>query len=122
MSDEYEIGPIDASEVRAFLDAVAEAFQDDQHDDDMELWSRMVEPERTLVARSGGAIVANSALITMQLAVPGAVAKTAGVSADELERFTRLRFFNVPTVRTPVIECGRVGTKSGALCGREMLA
>jgi predicted acetyltransferase len=91
MGDEYEIGPVDAGEITAFVYAAEEAFLQEVHADDLALWSRMLEPGRTLVARSGGAIVATSALFTMRLAVPGAVAPMAGVTAVGVDPMHRRR-------------------------------
>src|SRR5687768_6652929 len=75
----------------AFLDAADRAFLEDPHEEDLALWSRMLEPDRTLVARSGGAIVATSALFTMRLAVPGGVAPMAGVTAVGVDPVHRRR-------------------------------
>jgi predicted acetyltransferase len=91
VADEYEIGPIDATEVKAFLLATVDAFLEEPHDEDIGLWSRMIEPERTLVARSGGAIVANSALSSMRLTVPGAVVPMAGFTAVGVDPVHRRR-------------------------------
>ena len=88
---EYEIGPIEAGEERRFIEAASDAFLDDLHDEDAALWTRMLEPERTLVARADGAIVANSALITMRLAVPGGVVPMAGVTAVGVDPVHRRR-------------------------------
>ncbi len=79
--DGYVVEPIAATEVPAFLDAMREAFLDEPHDDQHALWERRLEPDRTLVARSGGAIVATSGLFSLRLAVPGAVVPMAGVTA-----------------------------------------
>ena len=93
MAEEYEIRAIGPGEIKAFIDSVANAFQEDLHDEDAELWSRMLEQDlRTLVACTpDGTIVANSALITMQLTVPGAVVPTAGVTAVGVDPVHRRR-------------------------------
>ena len=91
MPDEYEIGPIEAGEERQFIEAALNAFLDDLHEEDAALWARMLEPERTLVARADGAIVANSALITMRLAIPGGVVPMAGVTAVGVDPVHRRR-------------------------------
>jgi predicted acetyltransferase len=91
MGDEYEIGPVGADELTAFLHATEHAFQEDVRDEDVALWSRMLEPDRTLVARSGGGIVATSGLFTMRLAVPGGVAPMAGVTAVGVDPVHRRR-------------------------------
>jgi predicted acetyltransferase len=88
---EYEIGPVDAGEVTALLHASEGAFLEDVHDEDVALWSRLLEPDRTLVARSGGAIVATSGLFSMRLAVPGGVAAMAGVTAVGVDPVHRRR-------------------------------
>jgi predicted acetyltransferase len=89
--EEYEIGPIGADEIPRFIRTLADAFQEDLHDEDAELWGRMLEPERVLVARSGGAIVANSALFSMRLAVPGGVVPMAGVTGVGVDPVHRRR-------------------------------
>jgi predicted acetyltransferase len=91
VGDEYEIGPVDTGEVTAFLHATEDAFLQDVHDEDVALWSRMLEPDRALVARSRGAIVATSGLFTMRLAVPGGVAPMAGVTAVGVDPVHRRR-------------------------------
>lgn len=88
---EYEIGPIEPGEERRFIEAASEAFLEDVHEEDAALWTRVLEVDRTLVARSGGAIVANSGLITMQLAIPGGVAPMAGVTAVGVDPVHRRR-------------------------------
>jgi predicted acetyltransferase len=87
----YDIGPIRAEEARPFLLATVDAFQEDPHDEDLDLWTRMLEPERALAARSGGAIVATSALFTLRLAVPGGVEPMAGVTAVGVDPVHRRR-------------------------------
>jgi predicted acetyltransferase len=89
--ESYDIGPIRAEEARPFLLATVDAFQEDPHDEDLDLWTRMLEPERALAARSGGAIVATSALFTLRLAVPGGVEPMAGVTAVGVDPVHRRR-------------------------------
>jgi len=91
VTSEYEIGPIAPEEVRPFIVATVDAFLEELHDEDVDLWARMVEPERTLVARAGGAIVASSALFSMQLAVPGGAVPMAGVTAVGVDPVHRRR-------------------------------
>ncbi len=91
MSGEYEIGGVDAAEIPTVLSVVADAFQEDLHDDDVALWTRLIEPERTLAVRSGGAIVASAGLLTMQLAVPGGVVPMAGLTGVGVDPVHRRR-------------------------------
>jgi predicted acetyltransferase len=81
MAAGYELGAISADEIDAFLAATADAFHEEQHDEETALWRGAFAPERTLVARSGGAIVGTSALLDLQISLPGAVVPVAGVSA-----------------------------------------
>ena len=91
MTGEYEIGPVDATEMRAVFDALGDAFQEDLRDEDIALWTRLAEPERALAVRSGGAIVASSELLTMRLAVPGGVAAMAGLTGVGVDPVHRRR-------------------------------
>ena len=88
---EYELRPIRADETEAYARAVGEAFQFDPRDDELALWREMIEPERTLAAFAGEAIVATSELISMRIAIPGAVVPMAGVSAVGVHAVHRRR-------------------------------
>ena len=77
----YECRPIRPDEVDAFLHATAEAFHAEPHAEELALWRRQVEPERTLAVFEDGAVVATSALATFEMTVPGAVVPMAGVTA-----------------------------------------
>jgi predicted acetyltransferase len=79
---DYELRPIGHDEAEAFLRAVQDAFNEDPHPDSLALWTRFLEPERTLAAYSGGEIVATSAVLSIrQLTVPGTHVPLAGISA-----------------------------------------
>jgi predicted acetyltransferase len=91
VADEYEIGLVEAGEVDALLRAISDAFQEDLHDEDADLWGRTIEPERTLAARSGGELVASAGLLTMRLAVPGGVVPMAGVTGVGVDPVHRRR-------------------------------
>jgi predicted acetyltransferase len=90
VADPYEITRLAPEEMPAFFEAVGEAFQEDLHDEDVALWGRTVEPERTLVARADGAIAGGAALLTMQLSIPGGrvvpMAGVTGVGVDPVHR------------------------------------
>src|SRR5215210_5534176 len=81
MDPGYELRAIGADEVGAFSAALAEAFHWEQHETEAALWAQAIEPERSLVASAGGAIVATSTLMSQRIAVPGGVVPCAGVSA-----------------------------------------
>jgi predicted acetyltransferase len=78
---EYALRTIRPSEIDAVLLATAEGFHSDMRDEELELYHGTTEPDRTLVALAGEEIVATSGLISMRMAVPGAVVPTAGVTA-----------------------------------------
>ena len=78
---EYELRAIRADEKDTFSRAVGEGFHKELRDEEVALWRTAIEPDRTLVAFDGDAIVATSCLFTMRVAVPGGVAPMAGVSA-----------------------------------------
>jgi predicted acetyltransferase len=79
---DYELRAVGPDEVGAFLRAFLEAFHEEPHEEDMALWQRAIEPERTFVVRAGEGIVATTSLFSFPaLAVPGAQVPLAGVSA-----------------------------------------
>jgi predicted acetyltransferase len=74
--------PITAGELSAFELAARRAFHDDAHPAEVEMDVRLLEPERSLVVRDGGAIVATTAALSQRMTVPGgATVPTAAVSA-----------------------------------------
>jgi predicted acetyltransferase len=76
-----ELEPVGADALDAFLHAAEDAFHDEPQAETLALWARALDPERTLAARDGGAIVATSALLDLELTVPGATVPAAGVTA-----------------------------------------
>src|SRR3954447_20083799 len=75
-----EMRAIAAAELEPFLRASEGAFHEDVHDEDLELFSELVEPDRTLAAFDGAQMVATTAIFTRELTVPGAVMSVAGVT------------------------------------------
>ena len=77
-----ELRTIGPDEVDAFLRTFLEAFHEDPRDEELKLWQRAIEPERSLVVQSGAEIVATTSLFSFPaLTVPGAQVPMAGVSA-----------------------------------------
>ena len=72
--------PITAEELPAFRDAVGSAFHTDTSEHHLERLRAVIEPERTLVLRDGGEIVAATGLYTRRLSVPGGEVPVAGVT------------------------------------------
>jgi predicted acetyltransferase len=67
-------------EPRAYIDAIGVAFAERVPDRDAELWSKLLEPERSLAAYDGDRIVGTAAAISVDLTVPGGVLPAAGVT------------------------------------------
>src|SRR6476661_10694049 len=75
-----EPAPITADEIADFRDAVGAAFHHDISEPDLERLRSVLEPERTLVLRDDGRIVAATAIYTRRLSVPGGEVPVAGVT------------------------------------------
>jgi predicted acetyltransferase len=71
---------IAAEEVTAFVESVFGAFHTVVPPEEIEHRGQNIEPERTLVLRDGGRIVAATSIFTREITVPGAVAPMAGVT------------------------------------------
>src|SRR4051812_7343044 len=75
-----EIRPVTADEWPAFLRTTEAAFHDDVNPDTLETFGALFEPERSLAACDGDAIVGTTGIYTRELTVPGAVMRVAGVT------------------------------------------
>jgi len=75
-----ELQPVAPDEVQDVLAALAAAFLKDVDEEEVALDARVIEPERTLVGRDGGRIVASAAVLTRALTVPGGTLPVAAVS------------------------------------------
>ena len=72
--------PITLDELPAFLAAVGTAFHHTATPEETELLRRVIEPERTLVLRDRGRIVAAAAIFSRRLTVPGGEVPVAAVT------------------------------------------
>src|SRR3954454_4655146 len=68
---EMEPAPITAEEIPEFRDAVGSAFHNDTSEHYVERMRKTLEPERTLVLRDDGKIVAATGIYTHRISVPG---------------------------------------------------
>jgi predicted acetyltransferase len=75
-----KLAPIAADEAPAILEAIAAAFLKDPDEEELALDTKVIEPERTLVAREDGRIVASAAVLSRELTVPGGPVPVAAVS------------------------------------------
>jgi predicted acetyltransferase len=76
-----EIRPATPDETPTFLKAAEAAFHEDVHPDDVEMWGKVFEPERSLAVFDGRDIVATTAIFTRELTIPGGLVTAAGVTA-----------------------------------------
>jgi predicted acetyltransferase len=75
-----EPAPITADEIADFRDAVGSAFHNDTAEHHLERLRSVLEPERTLVLRDDGRIVAATGIYTRRIGVPGSEVPVAGVT------------------------------------------
>jgi predicted acetyltransferase len=75
-----EPAPITAEEIPEFREAVGSAFHNDTSDHQIERMRKTLEPERTLVLRDDGRIVAATGIYTRRISVPGGEVPVAGVT------------------------------------------
>jgi predicted acetyltransferase len=75
-----EIRPVTADELEPFLHTSEGAFHEDVHPEDLELFAELFEPERSLAAFDGDAMVATTGIFTRELTIPGGVLRIPGVT------------------------------------------
>ena len=72
--------PISADQIPEFLAAVHQAFHGQVRPVDVEVVGAVLEPERTLVVRDAGRIVATTGIYSRRMTVPGGELPVAGVT------------------------------------------
>ena len=75
-----EPAPITADEIPDYVEAAYSAFHNEVSPHHHERWQKVLEPERTLVLRDGGRIVAGTGIFSRRLTVPGGETPVAGVT------------------------------------------
>src|ERR687897_103043 len=75
-----EPAPIAADEVADYAEATYSAFHNDVPPHLHERWQRVLEPERTLVLRDRGRIVAGASVFSRRLTIPGGETPVAAVT------------------------------------------
>ena len=75
-----EPAPISRDEIPEYVATTYAAFHNDVSDHHRERWQRVLEPERTLVLRDRGRIVAGTGIFSRRLTVPGGEVPLAGVT------------------------------------------
>jgi predicted acetyltransferase len=75
-----EAAPIARDEIKAYVDGTFAGFNIDVAPHYLERWKRVLEPERTLVLRDRGRIVAGCSIFSRRLTIPGGETPVAGVT------------------------------------------
>src|SRR5918999_2466639 len=75
-----EPAPITRDEVDAYVEGAFAGFNIDVSPHFMERWQRVLEPERTLVLRDRGRIVAGCSIFSRRLTIPGGETPVAAVT------------------------------------------
>ena len=110
---DYELRPIGPDEVEAFLRAFLEAFHEEAREDELALWQRAIEPERSYAVHTGEAIVATTSMFSFPaLSVPGAQVPLAGVSAVGVHPVHRGRGLLDRMMRATLEEVHERGTEA----------
>jgi predicted acetyltransferase len=76
----YRISSPSAEEMPEFIRLCEASFGHQPHDDDIERWSRVLEPERMLWVADGDLKVATAGAFSFRLTTPGAEVPAAGVT------------------------------------------
>jgi predicted acetyltransferase len=77
---EVEPAPVSRDEIPDYVRAAYSAFHNHPREHLHERWQRVLEPERTLVLRDRGRIVAGAGIFSRRLTVPGGEVPAAGVT------------------------------------------
>jgi len=114
-----DLGPIAPEETHALLAAIAGAFLDDLDEDEAALDAKVVEPERTLVAREDGRMVATAAVFSRELTVPGGRLPVAAVSLVGVAPGHRRRGLLSAMMRRQLADVREAGEAIAALWASE---
>jgi predicted acetyltransferase len=114
-----EIRPVSAGEWPAFLRTTDAAFHSDLYPDDAEAVGAVFEPERSLAAFEGDAIVGTAAIYTRELTVPGAVLPAAGVTLVGVRPTHRRRGVLTALMRRQLDDVRAAGESVAALWASE---
>ena len=114
-----QIRPIAADEVEEFLRTTEGAFHEDVHDDDLELFHELIEPERTLAAFDGDRMVATAGIFTRELTIPGGVVRMPGVTVVGVQPTHRRRGLLTDLMRRQLDHIHDAGEPVAALWASE---
>jgi predicted acetyltransferase len=114
-----EIETIEPGELDAVLHALSAAFLADPDEDEAAVDKQVLEPERTLVARDGGRIVASAGAVTRELTVPGGPVPVAGVTIVGVAPSHRRRGVLSALMRRQLADVREAGEAVAALWASE---
>jgi predicted acetyltransferase len=106
--------PISPDEVPDFVRAVQTAFHQEPPAELIENVRRILEPERTLVLRDDGRIVAATAIYSRRMAVPGGVVPMAGVTQVGVRPTHRRRGLLTALMRRQLADVREAGREAVA--------
>jgi predicted acetyltransferase len=106
-----EAAPITPDEVPAFMETLYQAFHGELHPDDLAVIGPLVEPERTLVFRDGGRIVATAGIFSRRLTVPGGELPVAAVTHVGVLASHRRRGLLTGLMRRQLADVHEAGTE-----------
>jgi predicted acetyltransferase len=109
-----EPAPITAEEIAEFRDAVGSAFHNDTSEHHLERLRKTLEPERTLVLRDNGRIVAATGIYTRRLSVPGGEVPVAGVTQVGVRPTHRRRGMLTTLMRRQLADIHEAGDEAVA--------
>lgn len=109
-----EPAPITAGELPDFVEGMYAAFHNDVQPHHHERWERVLEPERTLVLRDRGRIVAGTGIFTRRLTVPGGEVPLAGVTLVGVRPTHRRRGLLTTLMRRQLADVHEAGNEAVA--------
>jgi predicted acetyltransferase len=114
-----EIRPLTASELEPFLRTTEGAFHEDVHAEDVEMFSELFEPDRSLAAFDGDAMVATTGIFTRELTIPGGVLRIPGVTLVGVLPTHRRRGLLTQLMRRQIDDIHAAGEPVAALWASE---
>jgi predicted acetyltransferase len=114
-----EPAPISPDEVPAYVEAAYSAFHVDVQPHLHERWKRVLEPERILVLRDRGQIVAGTGIFSRRMTIPGGEAPVAGVTLVGVRPTHRRRGLLTALMRRQLADIHEAGESLAALWASE---
>ena len=114
-----EIRALTATELEPFLRTTEGAFHEDAHPEDVEMFSELFEPERSLAAFDGAEMVATTGIFARELTIPGGVMRIPGVTLVGVLPTHRRRGLLTQLMRRQIDDIHAAGEPVAALWASE---